>query len=156
MPALGPRAQRRVALLVAVAVAVIAGAVVYLATNGGGRSAKQRNLDRPLGENNLGIAYGDGPAKVRRRLGQPNEKRGACWVYRAPDGKVNGHATLQGAGVDGMKYCFAEDAVGGQAVSRIEWHYKASTYRGVLYPAHWGQPEYVGCNTEHPCVPAQP
>lgn len=156
MPPLGPRARGRVVLLAAVGIVVTVGGVVYGVTNSGSHSPKQGNGDRPLGEDNLGVAYGASAAQVLRRLGRPSEKRGACWIYDAPDGKVNGLATLEGAGVEGMKYCFAEGATGGEVVSNIEWHYKASTYRNVRYPAHWGQPEYIGCNTEHPCVPAEP
>lgn len=150
----GPRARRRITLLAILAVAV--GAAVYHLVDRGGGSSKQPHLDLPLGENNLGIAYGARPTQVVRRLGQPSEKVGQCWIYKAPGGKVNGHATLQGAGVDAMKYCFAEDAIGGRAVSNIEWHFKAATFHKTKIPAHWGQPEYIGCNAEHPCVPTQP
>jgi hypothetical protein len=153
MPSLGPRARRRAALLAAVTVLVVGGGVAYDVTHGGSHASKQQQYgDLPLGEDNLGVAYGARPAQVLRRLGRPSEKRGACWIYDAPDGKVNGVATLQGAGVDAMKFCFAEDAVGAQAVAHIEWHFKTSTYHKVRDPAHWGQPEYIGCNTAHPCV----
>jgi len=143
-------------LLAALAAVVVIGGVVYHATHAGSHPTKQVNDDLPLGENNLGVAYGARPEQVLRRLGHPNRKQAGCWIYDAPDGKVNGHATLQGAGVDAMKYCFAEGATGGLVVTRIEWHYKASTYHKVHYPAAWGQPEYIGCNTQHPCVPAEP
>src|SRR5581483_7197825 len=166
MLSLGPRARRRVAFLAAVAVAVVVAGVIHHVTNAGGHSSKAQlgdaqpgtnNLgDAPLGEDNLGIAYGDRREQVLRRLGQPNKKRGACWIYNAPDGKVNGIATLQGAGVDGMRFCFAEDATGGQAVEQVEWHYKPATYHGIHTPAHWGQPKYIACNTKHPCVIHQP
>lgn len=135
---------------------VVVGGVLYHVTNAGSHPSKQQHTDLALGEDNLGIAYGAGPEQVLHRLGQPNEKHGACWVYDAAEGKVNGVSTLQGARVDAMKYCFAERPTGGQAVSDIEWHFKAHTYHHVHYPAQWGQPEYIGCNAQHPCVPTQP
>ena len=69
----------------------------------------------------MGFPYGASPTQLVRRLGHPSEKQQECWIYKVEDGaKTTDHGF--GQYVDKVRYCFAEGATGGQAVSQIASH----------------------------------
>jgi hypothetical protein len=124
-------------LLGIVALAVVGGVIYHArdsnhATSSAG--AQQRQLD--VGEQNGGIAYGDGAKQVMAKIGSPTTKQRACWSYQAKSHTVNGE--YLGQFVDGLRYCFGDGPVGGKVVTAIYEHIVAHALpSGTWYRGGW-------------------
>jgi hypothetical protein len=77
----------------------------------------------PLGQINLGIAYGTTQEQMLRQLGSPTTKRANCWLYRGQIGTIRGR--YSGPYVDALKFCFSDGPAGGKAVTQILSHRSA-------------------------------
>lgn len=147
---MGPRAKRRLAHIAIAALIIAAGVTAFLLTRSGSSSPGRSSKAGPSSKEVYGtfgafsIVSGMHANEVTALLGEPDQKRNSCWVYRIHGETFHGIKVIpQIAGMDAVRYCFYAGVV-----AMIEDHWRNGTYDPQIGP--WQAPVTYGCGNG-PC-----
>ncbi len=145
---MGARAKRRLAIGTLVGLVIVGAVVVFVvawpSSSGRNQSHSQSSKEVYGTFGAFSIVSGMHANEVIARLGEPDQKRNDCWIYRIHGETFHGIKILpQIAGMDAVRYCFYVSVV-----AMIEDHWRKGTYNPQIGP--WQAPVTYGCGNG-PC-----
>lgn len=143
------RAKRRLAIGTVAAVIIVGAVVVFVVAWSGssGRNGSQSQTSKEVFGTfgAFGISSGMHGRELAARLGEPDQKRNSCWIYRIHGKSFHGIKIVpQTAGMDAVRYCFFSGVV-----AIIEDHWRKVNGKDP-YPEPWTAPITFGCGSR-PC-----